>query len=343
MARVSVPRSVSGLDDELVEVGRAVISLKATRLADMIHHVASYRRPGGMLAVYQVDQATTRGTAADEQFSWRYLTGANSRKAWARALLLGSVGSGGASDHGQLNLVTTSPAATVDFGGEIANGPAAGATIADAIPVEAMVTVTAEGQTNTFEVDQQNTSNPLRILAIALDELPCSSIVIGTDAVSVDTRQFAPSRDIIVTEYEDLALALHKMRRLCKKIVHATCKIVTTTAVQPAGVGEDIYTGSSMNYMLWDLSLSPVRPENTTTPVTCYVRAAHSASDGRVRFAFGTGTPGDITINSSTPAWYSTTANIAKGTDTLSIQCWGNAAGTFTLYGAVVCETHETA
>lgn len=340
MDSIAAPRFPVGLDDDVCKVGRSVISSKAKTIADAIHHEVCFRRQRGMLCCYQTDQYDTSRT-----HRWRYVTGPNADWIWIKALTLGTVTN---QTYGSL-IATTTTDGPENFAHERA-APNPTATLA---PEYLSHNTTVQGINDGCNVEDITITREVaypatavRILALSCDE--CSAGEVFTsgamqDDVYVDSALYRPSRDIDQDDYDDLALGVEYMRRRHKKILHSTCKVLTTTANAPNY--QDMYTGSIGNppgsQLRYDVYPSVNRPETTNVAFTARVYATDSGGAGGAVAV--TSSIGTYTVAVGAAGFYTITGFVAKGSDYVTVWGYASATNTLTLESVVVYDATEAA
>ncbi len=306
------------LDDELVKVGRGCVSAKALYLCDNFHHQMVKRRRCGMVVAYQVDEAEvatpTRDTASTADHLWRYLPAYGCRWMRIHVLTLGGTYSTTATDQARLVGSTTTDAGG-DFA-ECAYADAPTATLAtrslglyakqlQVSPISALETVTVSQGGDVARTQ-------VRILSVAVEDLPDPTIDPGVDLWAQDPAKWVSGTDIIDTEYDDIPLACtHTLRRYHKKVLWYCGKEIraTNTAFVDLVAGRD-GAGGILRY---DIESSVNRPQTPYIAVTVRVFAEDSvALNGTVRFAFQFGNIDVPNITNGGPAWYTATGTIAK-------------------------------
>lgn len=349
MAKFTCIYTPQGLDFDLVKVGRPCTQPRALALADLIHHQVQYRRKGWAVTAYQVDSNEVATPSRDVTggvpgHRTRFLTGRNTRFVRVHVLTLGGSNVSSTPTDQSLILTSTTDSTGVTFA-EVSQVPAPSSTI-DPSTLQGWE-ATVEVSANTVEilsVEQTNSSNPVRVLSVSVEEMACPSVDTADDAVSLNLDEFAPGTDIIDTEYDDLPTALQSLRRFHKKILfHSGIELQTTA--NGAANRMDFYTRSTgsppASLLQWDVYPSVNLPETSGIAVTCAVLATASASTATVRFAFGSGDI-DVSVPSASGLdWFTNTGSISKSSDTLSLQGYNGAAATLTVYAAVVTEDSE--
>lgn len=338
MASIAAPRFPVGLDDEPVKVGRSVISAKAKVIADAIHHEVSYRRQRGMLCCYQTDQYDTSRT-----HRWEYRTGPNADWVWIKALTLGTVTN---QTYGSLIAATTTQPAGVNFAHE-RSSPNPTATLApEYLSHNTIIRGVNDGcnvEDVTITREVGSSASAVRILALSVDEAS-EGEAFSTDDVYLNSGLFRPGNDIDQDDYDDIALGVEYLRRRHKKVLHSTCKVLTTTANAPNW--QDMYTGSvgnpPANRLCFDVYPSVNRPE--TANVSCTAKFYANDSGGAGGTLAVVTSIGTYSVAVGAAGWYSVpNIFVAKGADVVIIYGRASAGNTLTMEGVVIYDDHEAA
>lgn len=333
----AVPRAISGIDDLPYKVGRPCVGRIAMPLLDAIHHQFCWCRPTLLSKSYQWgegEMATpTRGVTAGTEHQIRFRTGRNTRRIRATVVAAGGVIS--TSARPSLTIATTTEGATTLMQDNDAAAPGADLETGKVHVFSAVKRVTADS-VETVTIDQGSTLDTVRILAVRIEELPQSIIDATDSAWAGDPGVFAPGRLITDIVWDDIPAAVAILRRYHKHVLLPLGDELATDNVAIGNI-EDLYTKSGTSLLRWRLPDDVQLPEQTTRAVTCRVLARASVvTNGNVRFAFAGGANGDIGNITTSYSWYSVGANIATTGESVSLQGYNTAAGTTTVYAALV-------
>lgn len=344
MAQVRVPTSPQPVDPDLGHTGRAVTASKADLIGDLANHQHAQRRRMGHCCVYQRDQAnTTRGLPPhgdNEHMIYHPVSQSCSH-------LFVSIVTQGATQQSpvaRLRIFTSTDAVGVLTNEVTArNAPAGDAEVTGTEHHYAIVSVTP-GTFEEVRICQEDASSVARILGINVQELPIPRLNSAVHAGVYDKNQNTGGQNITDTKYDDLPLAVQRVRTKHKKVGGSCYKYVRTSS----STFVDAYTKSLANRLRRTTYPSPFLPEASPDPVVAIairVRAQSLGAAGSVvRFAFTSGNI-DVTLTNTNLQTWSATGFINRASELLSVQFHrAGGAGTFVdLYGWCWAEQEEVA
>lgn len=344
MTLVRLPRSPQLIDFDLMQTGRLVSAEKADLIGDLCNHQHGWRRRMGHCCVLQRDVAnTTRGApphGPDDEFTFFHPTSQSCSHLYVSLVTQGATGK---SPTGRLRVLTTTDAVGV-LANEVVdrNAPAGDTQIRGTEHHEVIIAVTP-GTEETVRVVQES-STAVRILGINVQELPIIRLNTAVHTGVYDKTVNSGGGNIADDKYDDLALAVQRVRTKHKKVLASHAKLLSTDSATFV----DLVSKSLADRVRWAHHMSPWLPETADPAVSVAIRIWAQSIGGSgsiVRFAFASGNV-DITLTNTTLQLWTATGTINTGSERVSVQAHIDAAAGGTrvdVYTWRVAEGEETA
>ena len=344
MSLVRTPLSPMPVDFDLVQTGRVVSAEKADLIGDLCNHQHAQRRRIGHCCVYQRDQGNvTRGLPphGDNEHIIYHPVSQSCSHLFVSLVTQGATTQ---SPVGRLRVLTSTDAVGVLSNEVTARAAPAGAVQVTGTEHHYVIVTVTPGVVEEVSIVQENASSVARILGINVQEMPIPRLNTTVHAGVYDKLLNTGGGNITDVNYDDVALAVQRVRTKHKKIIGSCYKYVRTDSATFV----DLYTKSIANRMWRTTKPSPHLPESTPDPVvalTFRVRGQSlGAANSIVRFALTSGNV-DITMTNTTLQTWTGTGFMNRASELLSVQAHrAGGAGTYAdVYGWTVIEQEETA